>query len=258
MDNLMEQPKDHTVKTLIGIGYIILFCLIISTGMAFFAATISSQTSEHINVVATSLPPRFPTPGAPTIDLAASSFFEDDFSDNENNWFQPTDGTYTVEVKEGELFLQSNMYDDFLIVRCGDCPLMRKPYVLQVDLRTAKASNQLFGIVFAADLFDPKTFYLFTINTESKEYGLFHFKNQNWSTRILGVSNMIKSFPNKNTLSILTDGDTAQFYINEEFVDSYTQTAERFHEGNFGFYINSAEYELIADNFTINLLGGEQ
>lgn len=256
MNDSSGQQKDYTAEILMGVGYVILFCLIATTSTAFFAASISSQPTKPINVIATNLPPRSPTPGLDEAVLESKVFFEDDFSNNRNNWRKPTDGTYTTEVKNGELFIQSNMYDSFLITRCGACPLMSKPYVLQVDLRSTKATNQLFGVVFAASWVEnnPETYYLFTINTESKEYGLFHFKNQSWSTRIKGVNDLIKSFPEKNTLSILADGETAQFYINGKLVESYIQTAEKFHVGSFGFYVNSAEYELVADNLTITLL----
>jgi len=256
----MEQQKKHTVEILIGVGYIILFCLVIATGTAFFAATISSQPPETINVIATNLPPRFPTPGFDAAVLGLQTFFEDDFSNNENNWRKPTDGTYIAEVRDGELFIQSNMNDSFLVAKCGDCPLMRDAYFLQADLRTTEATNQLFGVVFASSWFhtEIETCYVFTINTESKEYGLFHYKNESWSIRMLGVSDLIRSFPEKNKLSILANGDTVQFYINEEFLESYTQTAEKFHDGSFGFYVNSEDYELVVDDLVVKLLGDEQ
>ncbi|MCQ3938666.1 MAG: hypothetical protein DPW18_16710 [Chloroflexi bacterium] len=256
MDAAPEKQKDYTPEILLSAGYIMFFCLASAVCLAFYFYTfVQKQSAGSVNVIATNLPSRTPTPHInPAGQSEAPIIFADDFSNDDNRWILPDGEGHSLSVEDGKLFLESKIDNEHAIAECRECPYLDEPYYLQADLATTTATNEDFGIVFN---FNPsrETFYLLSINTESKEYSIYHLGENSWSRRLEGGSLQIKSFPNPNTLGIYADSGIVEIYINGQIVDSFVQTGEPFHFGYFGFYVDDEGFELSVDNLIISKPG---
>ncbi len=237
-------------KLLILIGYLLFFSLACGLCAASFFV-LTPQLSSQSNEIITNLPPRTITPSIPfPSQLNGLILFDDDFTNNENNW-TPTDvKNASLTIKDGNLLLKSLYYENSAIAFCDKCESIEEPFYLQADFIPTTATNESFGIVFSARG-NTRFYYLFLINAESKEYRLFHQGSNGWSRLLTGGSSEIKSFPLVNKIGIYANDDIVEFYINDKMVDSYSQTGEKFYFGRFGLYVNDAGFELGIDNLSI-------
>ncbi|MFN8435022.1 MAG: hypothetical protein U0V18_13435 [Anaerolineales bacterium] len=250
-----EASKNYTVKFLVAGGYILFFCLVIYSAITFYFLTNTKIQSQPVNIIATNLPPINPTPEFSISQQANTDIIlRDDFSDNKNKWAGVSYYDFVLEVKEGKLLLESTTEGEGVLARCEECSYLQEPHYVQADFELANPTNEGFGLVFALDR-NGRLFYLFLINTESKEYFLYHSGSNGWSRLIQGGSNNIKSFPDTNTLGVYVNENKSEFYINGEFVDSYYQSGGKFHFGLSGFFVPISGMELSIDNLLISRTG---
>lgn len=250
-----KTSKDYTLEFFIAGGYILLFCLVIYVLTFFFLWVSFPKDDQSINIIATNLPSRNPTPSIlPTSLSDEAIIFKDEFSDDKNKWTQSIKKDVLAEIKDGKLILQLRDEESFGEIKCELCPDMQEPYYLEADLSTTKDTNQNFGLIFHYDnVLDD--FYVLTINTETQQYKLFHQNYSGWALKIGGYSNFIRSYPDHNTIGILTRNDTVEIYINSQIVDSYKSTGEFFQDGYFGFYVTNTGFELSVDNLKVYKIG---
>jgi hypothetical protein len=258
-DIALEGPKNklkYIPEFIVAFGYILFFCLsFIFCFELIYAGRIQHTLPKAIppqNTFAAGLPPTTPTPHIPgIIDLNASKIIDDDFTDNQNRW-----GSYyeweKIEVRNGKLPLQPKGSNNILIGYCMACSYMYKPYYIEADFSTDKATDESFGLVVNLST---KEFYLFEINMESKKYFLYQWSNDIWSLRASGESNKIQAFPDTNTLGVYANKDFLELYINDALIDLYTETGHTFYVNSFGFYVNNSGFELSVDNLAIYKAG---
>ena len=253
METTSPISKKYIAEILIGFGYLVFFCLAMGLCITFIVLLNQQSTSDPINVVATNLPPRYPTPQINKTRIENTKvIFEDTFENNQNDWqAQYEDGI--VEIKDGEISFQSKSPDYYAILGCKSCPYLEEPFYFQVKVNTSKPTDEPFGIIF--NMGRVRTdYYLFTINTESKEYRLFHHTSADgWTTRISGSTNLIKPFSEANTLGIYAGNEAVEFYINQQLVDTYSyfKNDTLVYEGYFGLFVDSSGFEMIVDDLVI-------
>lgn len=252
-----EKQNKYTLEFAVGAGYVIFFCLALISYIAFivFISKSSSKSSTPVNSFATNLPPVRPTPHLNSLTQpVVIRLFEDDFTDNHNQW-NFIRYSFTEKVEDGKLSFEGLINDNYATTVCVKCPYLKDPFYLQADLTTKAATDQAFGIIFNYDIHS-ESFYEFEINTEAQKYFLYyHNANNDWSQRIGGVSDQIRSFPTTNTLGLYVTRNTVEFYINGQLVDAYTESGADFPQGNFAFYVDDWKFTLLVDNLKIDKIG---
>lgn len=253
METTPPTPKNYVAEILIGIGYFVFICLAMGLCITFIVLLNQQYVSDPINIVATNLPSRYPTPQISQIHIENNKvIFEDTFEDNQNEWLaQYEDGI--VEIKDGELYFQSKSSEYYAVLDCKSCPYLEEPFYLQVEINTSKPTDDNFGIIFNMGRIRTD-FYVLMINTESKEYRLLHHTTADaWSTRISGSTNLIKPYPEANTLGIYAGDKAVEFYINQQLVDTYSYVGNEVsnYEGFFGMVVTRSGFEMIVDDLVI-------
>ncbi|MEW6404959.1 MAG: hypothetical protein AB1649_24450 [Chloroflexota bacterium] len=256
-----QKQMDEAAAILLAFGYVLFFCVACTAAFIlyslYYAPPIGPTpiaVSTIPNPVATSLPPRTPIPHISFTEiLDAEIIIEDDFADNDNGWWSDGDNEYGVQIKDGELILQSQYEGNYSITRCADCYL-EEPYFLQLDLRTTTATDISYGIIFNGNYIQ-SMFSLLEINVASQQYFVYHHSGDGWLTRVIGKSTQIKPFPEVNTFGLYLNESVMELYINGNLVDTYVESGASLHEGYLGLYVNGAGFKLLADNLTVRKAG---
>lgn len=254
MDKLPEKQFNYTTEIIITVGYLLFFCVVLTLCYTFYIFTFLKQAPAPINTFATSLPAVTPSPQVSTTDQPeAGRIFEDNFSNDHNNWTLKKD-IFKEEVANGKLYFESLHENNYAFTGCEACPYLKEPFYLQADFATTAATDKNFGIVFNLN-YDSDSFYVFLINIEARKYYFYHRSADNWSLRAAGESDQIKSFPAVNTLGVYANQNTVEFYVNGKIIDSYKQSGYSFHVGDFAFYVDNANFKLVVDNLVIKNIG---
>jgi hypothetical protein len=251
--NTEAAPRPNYIPAfLIAAGYVLFFCVAFTLCSTFYYLTYLQPKPVPINAFATSLPPITPTPH---ILLGSQpnmpQVFKDDFHNDSHGWASTGEDSRT-QVTLGKLLFESRKDNSYAFTGCRYCPTLDTPFYLEADFSTGKATDRGFGIYFNFDDKNNGSFFLFRINPEARKYYFYHGSNDGWSIRAAGKSSEIQSFPAANTLGVYADEDTVELYVNGKIVDSYKQSGYSFQKGNFGFYIDGSDYQLIVDNLIIN------
>jgi hypothetical protein len=102
-------------------------------------------------------------------------------------------------------------------------------------LPTDKSENQMAGLIFWA--VDYNNLYIFMINPSSGQFALSQKSGGNWSFTSTSAPNpaVMQGMGKTNTLRVLTKGNTASLYVNNQLVDSIVATPPA-GGGVMGFY----------------------
>ena len=250
MDMSSEKKFKYTTEVFILVGYLLFFCLAFILFYFFLMSIFLKRPIPPINTFATSLPATTPIPHmSSAVQLEGNRIFEDDFSSDKYNWTN-NNSKFREDVSDGRLLFESKLQNSYAIAKCGLCPYLKEPYYIQADFSTTTVTDGSFGIVFNFSRND-NSFFLFLINTESKKYYIYHQAAYNWSLRASGESEQIAPFPAINNLGVYAGSDTAEFYINEKFVDSITESKYPFQFGYFSFYVDNYDFKLVVDNLVL-------
>ncbi len=200
----------------------------------------------------------FPTPTATPPHILALQpadtvkVTNEDFSSNRSEW-----SIYyrfsKAEVKDGKLFLESFEHDEFAIGYCNSCSFvirtnnyLRSPYYLQADFNTDQKMNSYYGLVFNI-IKEKHSYYTFILNPTLKKYSLNKFQDDNWSNLASGESDLIRSYPETNTLSVDFEAGVINLYINGQVVTSTTDKNPT-DFGKIGVFVGDSGFKLIVDN----------
>jgi hypothetical protein len=177
----------------------------------------------------------------------------EDFSNNLNDW-STSYSLSKAEVKDGKLFLESFNNESFAISYCDNCSFVVKsnhslqsPYYLQADFNTDHEANASYGLVFNIKRETPSYYYIFEINPTLKTYSLDKYQNNKWVYLSNGQSNLIRSYPETNTLSVDFEAGVINLYINGQAVTSATDKNPT-DSGKIGVYVGDTGFKLIVDN----------
>lgn len=255
MDTPTKSQNSYKLEIIITIGYVLFFCAVLYVLTAYLFLQTNSNRSVPINVIATNLPSRTPTPQIPSdLRVSTENIIDEKFDDDENNWARSNNQNTTVVVQDGKLSVKSNFNNSFTYAVCTVCTFIKEPYYLQADFVVDTPANEYFGIIFNLD-HTRSNFFIIEINTEAQSYYIYHRSNVGWSRRLSGGTSQIKAYPNSNTIGIYATTDLVEIYINDQFIDSYTQTGKKFHEGFVGFFVSNAGFELSVDNLLFSRMG---
>jgi hypothetical protein len=254
MNTEANQKRNYIPEYIVAAGYLLFFCLAFALcSTAYYFTYLQSRPSPIINTFATSLPPLTSTPHVlPTDQQEAYAVFRDDFSDDHNGWAD-IESDSKVEVSRAALRVESQAEGYYAYAACRNCPTLTNPFYLQADFSTSTATDKGFGIYFNYD-YEKDTSFIFGINTEARKYYLYYEDGDDWSLRTVGESDQIKAFPAINTIGIYAQQDFVEFYVNGQIIDSYGQTGYSFHKGDFGFFVDDSDFQLIIDNLVISHL----
>ena len=196
----------------------------------------------------------FPTAtSTPTATLASprpatgDMVFQDDFSDNKNDWSVDTTPPTHLEISNGKLNIHVEKENSRGYIRCRLCPVLKSPYYLQADFLTNQVTKEFYGLAFSSsDSYD--TFYLFEIAPDSGLFCFYKYKNQHWNLYISRKTDLVKPYPNANMLGIRFDHDLMTLYINQTVVDTFSDTGNSMGSGKFWPYVDSNKFTLMLDN----------
>jgi hypothetical protein len=158
-----------------------------------------------------------------------------------------------AEVKDGKLFLESFEDNQSAIGYCYSCSFilrtnnyLRSPYYFQADFNTDRKVNTYYGLVFNI-IREKDSYYEFTINPTLKTYNLDKFQDDEWVNLTTGESNLIRLYPETNTLSVDLDEGLIKLYINgQEITSARDKNPTDF--GKIGAIVGDAGFKLIVDN----------
>jgi len=255
MEPTQQKKSDETAAILISMGYIFFFFLAFMVLFAYYFFHYFSGRTSAVNLLATNLPPRTPTPHISLTAIPnADVIFEDDFSTDENQWKYRANSNSEIKITDGRLMIQSPYKGTYAVTKCNACPYVQEPYFLQVNLETSAATNIGYGIAFNIGRIE-HLLYLFDINPESKEYRLYHETRDGWAFRMSGKSDFIRPYPEANRLGIYANKDTVDFYINDNLIDSYTEEGVLFYQGYFGVLVDDGGPQVFVDDLIVSKVG---
>jgi hypothetical protein len=256
METVPRKRTKYLAEFAIGAGYILFFCLALAFCSALYYISYQQQPqSSPINTFATSLPPTTPTSHIlPAEAKNASEIFKDDFSNDSHGW-EGSDDFASKQVTLGKLLFKSVSENSYVFTGCGSCPNLGSPFFLQADFSTGKATDKGYGIYFNYEEEKNDNFFLFRINPEARKYYFYQGDDDGWSLLAAGESSEIQSFPAVNHLGIYANKDLVELYVNGKIIDSYRQSGHVFHKGDFGFYLDGLDSQLVVDNLLITKAG---
>ena len=259
MRSSTNNKTNYTAEIIVVLGYLLTFCLAsVACGGLFYYISHTYQTAKpEQNPYLVNLPSRTSVPHI-TKDYqpGVHNIFTDNFNDNQNNWLSPEEEA-KVTVEGGKLFLESLNPERFATAKSISSPRLDRAYYIQADFSTNKITPTGFGLIFDSNYNtnNASDFFLFIINPESKQYFLYSNIKGDWLLHVAGNSDIIQAFPGTNTLGLYVNKNYLELYINRNMIDTY-QTIFSF-EGQPGFFVDGADFQLIVSNFTIDRAGGE-
>lgn len=190
------------------------------------------------------------TTPTPHLGLAAPQGVEvlnDTFETNAGGW-SPFFPYNTVDIQNGKLTVLSTGVGLRGIALCTNCVTSGQTLYVQAEVIPEKRSPLDHGLVFCANS-NEATFYAFMINLTYSFYNVYKHEGKDWNTLISNVqTDAINKFPASNTLGVYFDQGRMDLYINDQLVDSYTDS-QPFQCSSAGIMINSGRLNLYADNF---------
>jgi len=256
MDASSKKKTSYT-PLIVVMGYLLFFALVLILCLASYFLNYPLQAAPK-NIFATSLPAATPSPHvSSTLQSGYARIFEDNFSGNQNDWMN-IQGSQNSQIKDGKLLFESLRQGKYEIATCIHCPSLNEPFFLQADIGTDTLTDKNFGFVFTMNCRCASGyFYAFEINPEHKSYSFYYHYQDNWSLRMVGESDQIRSYPAVNTLGIYANKSSLEFYINGKIVDSYQESGAPYQIGLFGFYVDDSGFKLTAGNLIVYKAGGQ-
>jgi|GEM_PF-2469639 len=175
--------------------------------------------------------------------------FYDDFTTNINNWATSSTDAYNSRLQDGKFVIdvtkEKESYSTFRTIELDET----KDYTISLSaMHASGVDNYGYGIIFG--LSDMQNCYEFRVSANGM-YSVLKYENGNFSWLINPASS---SYINKgnyytNDLMIKKTGSTWNFYINNQWVNSYS--AQKFFASKYGMVV--AEVQRVEfDNFKIS------
>ena len=238
--------QDHSER--IVIGCITALCILICVGLGTSCYLLWPQAWPGQRLLVAT-PTLLPTGTALTHQPpAGDKVFRDDFSNNDSKWRGEDNPPANVLVNDGKLTLEALRPGAFGAAYCQSCPTLASPFYIQADLSTNQSIDEAYGLAFGSTA-THDDFYVFQINEQSSRFFLYKYDAQTWTLRTSRKSDLIRPYPNANTLGVDLDKDLIVMYINGQEVDTYQDTGNALGSGTFWPYTDNAGFRLTVDNF---------
>lgn len=138
--------------------------------------------------------------------------FFDDFSNPASGWMVGEDDYVRYEYLDGEYRVLSKNDQYYYVFEAPACP--RDDFFVQVDARWEGSPGESYGILFGI-VGDFEQYYIFDINTDYGDYGLWRFDGSNFHTIApLTQSAAIKPGTATNQLKVIRHWDQINLEIN--------------------------------------------
>jgi len=169
---------------------------------------------------------------------------DEDFSDNSLAWFEGNDDEMFAEVKNGYYYFEHKIDDgSYFLWHIVDIIPEYDFEISSTITHVSGANDYGYGIVFGLD--DLDNLYAFNIS-DNGYYRYGKYVEDEWINLIGWTeSDALRSYNATNTLTIKKTDDKYNFFINDEWVDSYT--FETFFGNNIGYVIYKDQYIKIDD-----------
>jgi hypothetical protein len=146
--------------------------------------------------------------------------FFDDFSDPGSGWFVGEEEYAQYEYFDGEYRILTK--DDQYIVFSGAPTCARKNYMVEVDARWVGTPGESYGILFGI-IGDYEQYYIFDVNTDYQDYGLWYFDGNDFHTIVpITSSNEINKGTESNHLKITRNGSQITLEVNDTVLGTWT------------------------------------
>lgn len=169
---------------------------------------------------------------------------DEDFSDNYLQWFEGNDSEMYAEVKNGYYYFQHKEEDGSYFTWNHIDIIAENDFEITTTIsHTSGESDYGYGLVWGMS--DLDNLYTFNIS-DNGYYRYGKYVNDEWEILIGWTdSDLLRSYNGTNTLTIKKDYDTYNFYINNEWVDSYP--FEKLFGNGVGYVIYKAQTIMIDD-----------
>ena len=179
--------------------------------------------------------PSLLTPATPTPLPPYSVVFADDFKGNCKLPMQVTGGDRYL-CENGEFTIQVNVGPPRWVYYEDPSP----PYtdiILEVEARAVFQVPAEYGVIFRVAR-DRKSFYGFTVTSDGR-YTLFKYNDSTFSTLINYTGNQaIRQGTATNTIQVVAQGDQIALYVNNQWLDTVSDSS--LSSGAIGFFLYSS------------------
>jgi hypothetical protein len=148
-----------------------------------------------------------------------TEIFNDDFTDNKNNWKPTTAATFTTALSNGKFIVDVKDSTSVTSTRTVYYKL-DKDFTYSLSLmHTSGVMNYGFGLVF--DYTDTKNYYGFQISGDGY-YRFYNLRDNKASNLIAWTKSSALKTGNyaENTISLKRQGSTVYLYINGQYINS--------------------------------------
>ncbi|MBN2016627.1 MAG: tetratricopeptide repeat protein [Candidatus Cloacimonetes bacterium] len=169
---------------------------------------------------------------------------DEDFSDNSLLWFEGNDNEMYAEVKNGYYYFQHKEEDGSYFVWNHVNLIPENDFEITTTItHTSGVIDYGYGLVWGMS--DLENLYTFNIS-DNGNYRYGKYVNDEWEILIGWTeSDLLRSYNGTNTLTVEKNYDTYNFYINNEWVDSYP--FEQLFGNGIGYVIYKAQTIMIDD-----------
>ena len=185
--------------------------------------------------------------------FASKNIFTEDFTDNSLKWFEGNDDEMYAEVKNGYYYFQHKEEDGSYFLWNYVELIPEKDFEISTTItHTGGVNDYGYGLVWGME--DLGNLYSFNIS-DNGYYRYGKYVNDEWEILIGWTeSDLLRSYNATNTLTVEKKFSQYNFYINGEWVDSYT--FEPFFGNNIGYVIYKDQMIKIDDLVVKQAIGG--
>ena len=164
--------------------------------------------------------------------------FQDDFSNNSNNWLEQSNSDVKLYVSNGKYVVDNQPDGDFRVTQRSINIGEDQDFIIETTLRmTRGAETTAFGLIWGSD--GGSNYYHFAING-SGSYIIIKMVYGEWEDMIDWTSSSaVKTYDSGgwNKLTVSKKGNKISFYINDQWVNEYSY--EEFFGNRMGYRISS-------------------
>jgi len=178
---------------------------------------------------------------------ATNTILYEDFTDNSLNWFEGSDDEMFVEVRDGYyLFEHKREEGSYFLWNYVDIVPENDFEISTTITHSSGIHDYGYGLVWGLE--DLNNFYTFYIS-DNGYYRYGKYVDDEWTNLIdWKESDALRSYDATNTLTIRKTNDRYNFFINDEWVDSYI--FEPFCGDNIGYVIYKDQF-IKVDNLIV-------
>jgi hypothetical protein len=125
-------------------------------------------------------------------------------------------------------------------------------FVLEADAHLLSGNGPVeFGFVYRVPS-DGNKAYFFGVNPVARSYSSFYYARPDWTPLAAEGSEAIKSGTEKNNLKVVAQGNQTALYVNDQFLDTVTDSNLTLGQVGFYFFTQEANVTVAFDNLQVS------